>query len=326
MHNFTPPSLDTTLRLDELGLTAIGQHHTDRHLTMLCLITDANADCPECQQPGRVRSTRIRRLVSPPIWLTAVTLAIRIRTYVCPSCERRWSQSQSKAGVGRSKLSRPARLWAVRSVVIDKMSIHAIAKNLATSGNTVCSAALDLGWTLLLANATRLDSVTTIGVDEHCWSHRKLNRWVTVIVNLTNRPARLIDIVPGRSAEVFSDWLNNQPDDLRDRIDHVAMDAFAGYKKAAPEVIPDAVTVMDPFLVVALVRTKLDETRRRLLTELHGRRGRSGDDLYEIRKTIRTRLGLPSQKQKHRLNTVFAADNYAALVVCWQFYQDTIKA
>ena len=84
MHNFTPPCLDTTLRLDELGLTAIGQHHTGRHLTVLCLITDGNADCPEGQQPGRVRSTRIRRLVHPPIGLTAVTLAIRIRTYACP--------------------------------------------------------------------------------------------------------------------------------------------------------------------------------------------------------------------------------------------------
>ncbi|PCC49045.1 Transposase [Brevibacterium sandarakinum] len=326
MHNFTPPCLDTTLRLDELGLTAIGQHHTGRHLTVLCLITDGNADCPECQAPGRVRSTRIRRLVHPPIGLTAVTLAIRIRTYACLSCDRRWSQSPSKACVGRSKLSRPARLWALKSVVVDKMSIHAIAKNLATSWNTVCSAVLDLGRTLLLADATRLDGVTTIGVDEHCWSHRGLDRWVTVIVDLTNRPARLIDIVPGRSADVFSDWLNNQPDDFRTGIAHVAMDAFAGYKKAATEVVPDAVTVMDPFHVVALVGTKLDETRRRLQTELHGRRGRSGDDLYGIRKTIRTRVGLLSEKQKHRLNTVFVADNHAALVVCWQFYQDTIKA
>jgi hypothetical protein len=31
-------------------------------------------------------------------------------------------------------------------------------------------------------------------------------------------------------------------------------------------------------------------------------------------------------RQKHRLNSVFAADNHAALLVCWQFYQDTIAA
>src|SRR5699024_8115911 len=104
------------------------------------------------------------------------------------------------------------------------------------------------------------------------------------------------------------------------------MDAFAGYKKAATDAVPEATTVMDPFHVVALVGTKLDETRRRLQTEIHGRRGRSGDDLYGIRKTIRTRVGLLTDKQKHPLNTVFAADNHAALLVCWQFYQDTIAA
>ncbi|GEB24933.1 hypothetical protein BAU01nite_36660 [Brevibacterium aurantiacum] len=95
------------------------------------------------------------------------------------------------------------------------------------------------------------------------------------------------------------------------------MDAFAGYKKAATDVLPEATTVMDPFHVVALVGTKLDETRRRLQTEIYGRRGHSGDDLYGIRKTIRTRVGLLTDKQKHHLNSVFAADNHAALVVCW---------
>lgn len=326
MYNFTPPCLDTALALPELGLTAIGQHHAGRHLTVLCLITGHNDSCPDCRQRGLVRSTRIRKLIHSPIGLTSVTLAIRVRTYICPSCHQRWAQSPAKACVGRSKLSRTARLWALKSVVIDKMSIHVIAKNLATSWNTVCSAVLDLGRKLLIADASRLDGVSTIGVDEHCWSHRGIDRWVTVIVDLTSRPARLLDIVPGRSAEAFSNWLSDQPDGFRDGIDHVAMDAFAGYKKAATDVLPQATTVMDPFHVVALVGTKLDETRRRLQTEIHGRRGRSGDDLYGIRKTIRTRVGLLSDKQKRRLNTVFAADKHAALVVCWQFYQDTIKA
>jgi hypothetical protein len=119
-------------------------------------------------------------------------------------------------------------------VVIDKMSIHVIAKNLATSWNTVCTAVLDLGRSLLIADATRLDGVSTIGVDEHWWSHRGIDRWVTIIVDLTHRPARLLDIVPGQSAEVFADWLNDQSDAFRDGIDHVAMDAFAGYKKPPP--------------------------------------------------------------------------------------------
>ena len=82
--------------------------------------------------------------------------------------------------------------------------------------------------TLLLADATRFDGVSTIGGDEHCWSYCGIDRCVTVIVDLSNRPARLLNVVPGRSAEVFSQWLNNQPDEFRTGIDHVAMDAFTG--------------------------------------------------------------------------------------------------
>ena len=42
------------------------------------------------------------------------------------------------------------------------------------------------------------------------------------------------------------------------------MDGFAGYKTAASQVIPDAVTVMDPVHVVALAATKLDLIRQRI--------------------------------------------------------------
>lgn len=96
--------------------------------------------------------------------------------------------------------------------------------------------------------------------------------------DLTSRPPRLLNIVPGRWGEAFSNWLADQPDEFRAGPDHVAMDAFAGYKKAATDVLPEATTVMDPFHVVALVGTKLDETRRRLQTEILGRRGRPRHD------------------------------------------------
>lgn len=106
MHNFTPPCLNTTLSLADLGLTAIGQHRAKRHLTVLCLITDGGASCPECQQWGRTRSTRSRELVHPPIGLSAVTLAIRIHTFVGPDCQQRWSQSPAKACVQTAFRSR----------------------------------------------------------------------------------------------------------------------------------------------------------------------------------------------------------------------------
>ena len=79
------------------------------------------------------------------------------------------------------------------------------------------------------------------------------------------------------------------------------MDGFAGYKTAATEVIPDAVTVMDPFHVVALAGTKLDLIRQRIQQQTLGRRGHTGDPLYGIRRIARTRLQLLSTRQYARL-------------------------
>src|SRR5699024_4326439 len=64
--------------------------------------------------------------------------------------------------------------------------------------------------------------------------------------DLTHRPADLLDIVPGHSADVVADWLKKKPDDFRAAIDHVGLAAFAGYKNAATSVVPDATTVIAP--------------------------------------------------------------------------------
>nr|BFF07179.1 hypothetical protein GCM10023233_21480 [Brevibacterium otitidis] len=53
-----------------------------------------------------------------------------------------------------------------------------------------------------------------IGVDEHAWSHTcRGSKYVTVIIDLTlirdgTGTSRLLDMVPGRSKEVFKAWLD----------------------------------------------------------------------------------------------------------------------
>jgi transposase len=53
-------------------------------------------------------------------------------------------------------------------------------------------------------------------------------------------------------------------------------------------VVPDAVTVMDPFHVVALAEAKLDLIRQRVQQRTLARRGHTGDPLYEIAQLGRT--------------------------------------
>ena len=138
-----------------------------------------------------------------------------------------------------------------------------------------------------------------IGVDEHAWRHtRRGDKYVTVIIDLTpvrdgTGPARLLDMVEGRSKQVFKTWLDAQTSAFRDGIEVVAMDGFTGFKTAAAEVVPDAVAVMDPFHVVALAGDALDRCRQHVQHDTCGHRGRTGDPLYGIGlhiKTVPTRV------------------------------------
>ena len=98
---------------------------------------------------------------------------------------------------------------------------------------------------------------------------RRGDRYVTVIIDLTGirdgtGPARLLDMVEGRSKQAFTTWLADRPQAWRDAVDVVAMDGFTGFKTATTEELPDAVAVMDPFLVVRLAGDALDRCRRRV--------------------------------------------------------------
>ncbi len=236
------------------------------------------------------------------------------------------------AAAPRAKLSRHAVLWALKSVVLDRLSIARVAAGLGTSWHTVNDAVLGAGQQLLINDPHRLDGVRVIGVDEHCWRHtRRGDKFVTVIIDLTpvrdrTGPARLLDMVEGRSKQVFKAWLESQSPAFRDGIEVVAMDGFTGFKTAAAETVPDAVTVMDPFHVVALAGDALDRCRQRVQQDTCGHRGRTGDPLYGIRRALRTGAELLTDRQHTRLSAVFADQAHAQVEATWGIYQRIVAA
>ncbi len=234
---------------------------------------------------------------------------------------------------GASTTRRCAR-YICRRLMIDRATVAAVARELGLSWDTINTIAMDATATIVATDTTRMDGVKVIGVDEHRWSHtrrRGEDGYVTVIVDLTpvldgTGRARLLDLVPGRSAAALKDWLTAQEQAFRDRVEVVAMDGFGGYKSAATEQVPEAIPVMDPFHVVALAGTKLDLCRQRIQQQTCGHRGRTGDPLYGVRRILRTRLPLLSARRKTRLEAVFADESHLAVELCWSFYQRMIAA
>ena len=218
--------------------------------------------------------------------------------------------------------------------MIDRATVAAVARELGLSWDTVNTIAMDATQMIVAADTTRLDGVRVIGVDEHRWSHARRpgeDGYVTVIIDLTpvlegTGRARLLDLVPGRSAAALKSWLADQSQAFRDRVEVVEMDGFGGYKTAAADVLPDATAVMDPFHVVALAGAKLDLCRQRIQQQTCGHRGRTGDPLYRVRRTLRTRYPLLNNRQKSRLEAVFTDESHIAVELCCAFYQRLIAA
>ena len=84
---------------------------------------------------------------------------------------------------------------------------------------------------------------------------------------------------------------------------------------------------MDPFHVIHLAAEKLTGCRQRLQRETTGRRGRKNDPLYKHRRALLTRTDFLTDRQKQRLDLLWATDDdYVALQVTWGFYQELISA
>ena len=104
------------------------------------------------------------------------------------------------------------------------------------------------------------------------------------------------------------------------------MDGFTGFKTATTEELPDAVPVMDPCHVVRLAGDALDCCRRRVQQQLHGHRGRSTDPLYRARRTLHTGADLLTDRQRTRLDSLFAGDAHVEVETTWAVYQNMITA
>lgn len=238
----------------------------------------------------------------------------------------------TRAATPRAKISRLEVEWALRGIVIDHLTVTRVAAGLGVSWSAANAAVLAEGKRRLIDDPARFDGVTTIGVDEHVWRHTRLgDKYVTVIIDLTpargkTGPARLLDMVEGRSKAAFKQWLAARPKSWSERIEVVAMDGFAGFKTAATEELPNAVPVMDAFHVVHLAGDALDQCRRRVQQDLFGRRGRRDAPLYKARRTLHTGASLLTEKQKIRLDAVFAIEEHVEVEATCGIYQRIVAA
>ena len=152
-----------------------------------------------------------------------------MRRYRCSGCGYVWRQDTTAAAEPRAKLSRRALRWALEGIVVQHLSVARVAEGLGVAWDTANDAVLAEGKRVLIDEEHRFEGVKVVGVDEHVWRHtRRGDRYVTVIIDLTpvrdgTGPARLLDMVEGRSKQAFKTWLADRPQEWRDGVEVVAI-------------------------------------------------------------------------------------------------------
>jgi transposase len=142
--------------------------------------------------------------------------------------------------------------------------------------------------TPLVDDPARIGEVTALGLDETLFARTgawRTQSWCTSIVDVSG-PSQLLDVVEGRTAKAASAWIDARPEVWRAGVAWATLDLSGPYRKAFSDSLPDAIQVADPFHVVKLANSKLDECRRRVQNETLGHRGRRDDPLYKGRRLL----------------------------------------
>ena len=130
---------------------------------------------------------------------------------------------------------------------------------------------------------------------------------MSTIVNATS--GQVLGIVDGRDSAAVGGWLAERSQAWRDRIQVVAIDPSAAFKKAITDALPNAAISVDPFHLVQLANLMVTRVRQRLIREREQRRGRKIDPAWANRRLLLRGYDTLSPRAKARLDAVFASDD-----------------
>lgn len=249
--------------------------------------------CGVRAKPHARRPCWVRDLPSAgrPVTLVWVKRVWRCRESLCPVVT--WTETSAAIGP-RMAMTERARAEACRRVGQDVDSVAEVARSFGVSWGTVMSAVVDHG-TALVDDPARTAGVSGLGTDETAFLaanafHHTL--FVTGFVDLDS--GRLLDVVQNRCGASVSGWLAARDQAWRDRISVLALDPHRGYYNGlragfadrAGRGLPAPQIVIDHFHAIKLANAAIDDVRRRVQQDTTGHRGRSGDPLYGIRRTL----------------------------------------
>jgi transposase len=278
---------------------------------------DLDQGCPECGVvSSRVHAWVMQRVRDVP-HAGRVEVVVRKPRLVCaePACARRTFIAATDQLRLRARCTTRLRTALLAAVIDSGRAVAEVAADFRVAWWTV-QATINAA-AVLLPNIDEL-YVRRLGIDEHRYRRvrwfrdetsgwRRVEPWMSTIVNADC--GQVLGIVDGRDSASVGAWLATRSQVWRDRIEVVAIDPSAPFKKAIREQLPNALVSVDGFHLVQLANLMVTRVRQRLIRDREDRRGRKIDPAWANRRLLLRGYDILSSQARARLEAVFATDD-----------------
>jgi transposase len=273
--------------------------------------------CPACGVvSSRVHAWTEQRVRDIP-HAGEVEVVVRKTRMVCaePACPRRTFTPATEQLPARARCTTRLRTAVLDAVIDSGRAVAEVAQDFKVAWWTV-QATVNVA-VVSLPSVDNLH-VRRLGIDEHRYRRvrwyrdddggwRRVEPWMSTIVNADC--GQVLGIVDGRDSAAVGGWLAERSPAWRDRVEVVAIDPSAAFKKAITEQLPNAKVSVDPFHLVQLANQAVTKVRQRLVRDREQRRGRKIDPAWANRTLLLRGYDTLSKRARARLDTVFASDD-----------------
>jgi len=242
-------------------LVVDGVELSPKRITLSCHVSTSQQACPHCLRPtAQVNQYTQRQVRDLDISGRQVWLAVRMRQFSCPDCERYFTERLPFAEPGKSHTHRQAK-WIFDCCA--RQPFTEVGALLDVNAKTVeriyyrqVQANLDL--------PARYAAVRRLGIDEI--AHRKGKAsYCCVLVDLDRNIA--LDVLPKRTKKTLIAHFERLGPEFCTQIESVSFDMWPTYSTISKRFFPQAVHVVDRFHVVKTLNKALDVFRRKLRRE-----------------------------------------------------------
>jgi transposase len=273
--------------------------------------TAREGPCPACGViTSAVKDRPLMRVKDLPASGQRVELWCRKRRLICGEvlCAQKTFTQAAAAVRPRARVTERLREQVAHAIASSNRAVSDVASEYGVSWPTAHKA--------LVAAATRWlpepKPTTRLGIDETRFrsvrwildgiNWKRSDPWLTSFVDCSaDGPGSLLGLAPGRTGGCVRDWLGEQTDTFRNKIEIVVIDPSAPYASGIRAALPDALIAVDGWHLVALANQMVTEVRQRVTRDQLGRRGTAADPVWVNRRLLLTGADHLSAKQWARL-------------------------